>query len=849
MVAKGAFPYQFFIRVHIAFYYKICISRYFYFRLGDTLHQLHFFFPQKTCQHVFIHILRQGRSSRISINRVAAERHRHRHSFAQFFIFIKMLCRYFMLMPVHTRLSGPNTCIRYMPILRMPVSGLWYVRLAELPDGDFAGVLSLLAFDERPAPDAPAISAGLAATLELVQALDGTAPLWCATSGAVSVGGADPVRSATQAALWGFGRTAALEHADRWGGLVDLPAVLDARAVARLAGVLGGTEDQVAVRDAVVYGARLDRAPARVVSEKQRSNTVSHSRPAAADRSWRPRGTVLITGGTGALGAEVARWLARAGADHLVLTSRRGLDAPGAPELRDELTALGVTVTVAACDVTDRTALADLIDNLDGLRAVVHAAGVAQSAPLADLTPAEFAQFTAAKLAGAGNLDAVLGDRELDAFVLFSSIAGVWGSGGQSAYAAANAYLDGLAHRRRAAGLVATSVAWGPWAGGGMLADEGAEDHLRRRGLRPLAPDLAIAALRQALGAGDTAVTVADVDWTRFAPGFTAVRASALLGDLPEVRDALDVPVEETPRRALSADELLDLVQREAAAALGHADPASVAVDRPFRDLGFDSLTAVELRNRLSTVTGLKLPSTLVFDHPSATVLAAFLVAELSGGDAGNPGPAGRGGRRTDRDRRHELPLPGGIDSPEDLWRLVADGGDAISAFPADRGWDVEGLYDPDPDAAGKTLLPRRRLPARRRRVRRRLLRDEPARGPRHRPAAAAAAGERRGRPSNAPASTRGRSRRPAPACSSARTYPGYAARLREAPEGARAVTCSPATRAVSFPDGSPTTFGARGPGRHAWTPRARPRWSRCTSRRGPCGRASARWPWPAGSR
>ncbi|MEV7046561.1 type I polyketide synthase, partial [Amycolatopsis sp. NPDC051061] len=562
------------------------------------------------------------------------------------------------------------------------------VHVADLPvDGDYAGVLSLLALDERPAPDAPEITIGLAATLELVQALDDATPLWCATSGAVSVGRADAVRSAAQAALWGFGRTAAVEHAGRWGGLLDLPAVLDDRAVARLASVLGGTEDQVAVRDSAVFAARLDRAPATT-----------------SGTTWRPRGTVLITGGTGALGAEVARWLARTGAEHLVLTSRRGLDAAGAPELRDELTALGLTVTIAACDVTDREAVAALINGIDELRAVVHAAGVAQTAPLDGLGVAEFAGFTAAKLAGAENLDAVLGDRDLDAFVLFSSIAGVWGSGGQSAYAAANAYLDGLARRRRATGLAATSVAWGPWAGGGMLADEGAEDHLRRRGLRPLAPELAITALRQALDSGDTAVTVADVDWARFAPGFTSVRPSALLGDLPEVRAALDVPVDTGPARDLSAGDLLDLVQAEAAAALGHADPASVAVDRPFRDLGFDSLTAVELRNRLSAVTGLKLPSTLVFDHPTTTVLADFLAGELFGTeDAVAPAR-----RLEDADEPIAIVgmscrLPGGITSPEELWRLLADGGDAISAWPEDRGWDVEGLYDPDPDAEGKS--------------------------------------------------------------------------------------------------------------------------------------------------
>ena len=706
------------------------------------------------------------------------------------------------------------------------------VHVGDLPvNGDFDGVLSLLALDERPAPDAPGSTVGLAATLELVQALDDAAPLWCATTGAVSVGRADAVRSAAQAALWGFGRTAAVEHPDRWGGLVDLPAVLDDRAVARLASVLGGTEDQVAVRDSAVFAARLERAPATT-----------------SGTSWRPRGTVLVTGGTGALGAEVARWLARGGAEHLVLTSRRGLDAAGAPELRAELTALGVTVTVAACDVTDREAVAELIAGIDGLRAVVHAAGVAQSVPIAGLGVAEFAGYTAAKLAGAENLDAVLGDRELDAFVLFSSIAGVWGSGGQSAYAAANAYLDGLAHRRRAAGLAATSVAWGPWAGGGMLAAEGAEDHLRRRGLRPLDPGLAITALRQALDAGDTAVTVADVDWARFAPGFTSVRPSALLGDLPEVRAALDVPVEAAPARDLSAEDLLDLVQREAAFALGHADPRSVAVDRPFRDLGFDSLTAVELRNRLSAATGLRLPSTLVFDHPSATVLAAFLTAELSGTDTAPLAVRDV----ADADEPIAIVgmscrLPGGITSPEELWQLLADGGDAISAWPEDRGWDVEDLYDPDPDAEGKSysrdggfltgvgefdaaffeMSPREALATD---PQQRLLLES--------------SWEALERAGIDPRSLAG---------SQSGVFVG-AGVLRVTPPGcakppkASAGTCSPATRAVSFPDGSPTTSASRArPSR--WTRRARRRWSRCTSPPGPCVRASARWRWPAASR
>ncbi|MBU3868477.1 SDR family NAD(P)-dependent oxidoreductase, partial [Streptomyces sp. 4503] len=340
------------------------------------------------------------------------------------------------------------------------------------------GVLSLLALDERPHPDHPAAPTGLLRTGVLVQALGDAgldAPLWCATTGAVSTAASEPTGSAAQAQLWGLGRVVALEHPERWGGLIDLPATLDERAADRLAGVLGGHgddhEDQLAIRTAGILARRLAHA---------------ESVPATG-APWRPRGTVLVTGGTGALGAHVARWLAENGAEHLVLTSRRGPDAPGATELSDELVASGARVTVAACDVTDRDAVAGLLARIRDehperpLTAVVHTAGAGQFAPLAETTPADVADVVAAKVAGAAHLDALLGDTELDAFVLFSSIAAVWGSGGQGAYAAGNAFLDALAEQRRARGLTATSVAWGPWADGGLVADDEAAEQLRRR--------------------------------------------------------------------------------------------------------------------------------------------------------------------------------------------------------------------------------------------------------------------------------------------------------------------------------------------------------------------------------
>ncbi|MGV5039262.1 SDR family NAD(P)-dependent oxidoreductase, partial [Streptomyces sp. NRAIS4] len=494
-------------------------------------------------------------------------------------------------------------------------------------DEPVAGVLSLLAVDGEAAPTAAALTSGVALSVLLVQALGDAgigAPLWCATRNAVGVGPADEVADPYQSQVWGLGRVAALEHAQRWGGLVDLPGTVDDRVAGRLAGVLGqSAEDQVAIRDRGVFARRLSRLPAR------------------SDGSWSPRGTVLITGGTGALGGHVARWLAGAGADHLVLTSRRGLDAPGAAGLKAELEEAGVRVTVAACDVADREALAALLVE-HPVNAVVHAAGTAEAGMLAETSLGDFAATVAAKALGAVHLHELLGDQELDAFVLFSSVSGVWGGGGQAAYSAANAFLDGLAQHRRARGLAATAIAWGPWGEGGMVADAGDEERLRQRGLTVLRPDRAISALHGALSGGEGTVTVADVDWERFVVPFTVSRPSALLSDLPEVIDALaegpagragEPSALKEKLAALSEGEqqrlLVDTVCAHAAAVLGHSGSAAVEPDLAFRDLGFDSLTAVELRNRLTADTGLTLPATLVFDHPTPEAIARHLRSEL----------------------------------------------------------------------------------------------------------------------------------------------------------------------------------------------------------------------------
>ncbi|WP_157857240.1 type I polyketide synthase [Streptomyces varsoviensis] len=684
---------------------------------------------------------------------------------------------------------------------------------------DVVGVLSLLAFadaeahadahadveDGRSAFGSDAPSAPLAATLTLIQALGDrelNAPLWCVTSGAVAPVGPDaasahvatapeapvlPDGSAVgpyepaltdsaptdsvpidpvQAQIWGLGRVAALELPRLWGGLIDLTGALDGGeledgALDGMCAVLGGAdgEDQVAVRGARLFGRRLDRAsvPARPAAEV-----------------WKPRGTVLITGGTGGLGAHVARKLAAEGAEHLVLLSRRGPRSPGAAELTAELSALGARSTVLACDVADRAALTRVLDGLraeqETVRAVVHTAGLTSDTRIEHCTPDGVARETAAKTRGADHLDALFDSPSLDAFVLFSSISATWGSGGQAAYAAANAHLDALAAARCARGLAATSVAWGPWSGAGMAhGDVGRR--LRRHGLVPMEPAAALDALQRALTYGESELVVADMDWQGFLPAFLSARDSALLRRLPDAAPAATAgPDAEGPaesgadahdawRRALAElppDErghrLRELVRAEAAEVLGHDSTGSIDADRPFRDAGFDSLTAVELRNRLIAVTGLALPLTTVFDHPTATalgdhLLAELTVAELTGGErdgaglaSAGPQGAGSGGAARWLSTSAATPVsvdsaasaafdaaaipdgpdapaapageplaivsmacrfPGGVRSPEGLWRLVADGVDAIGDFPADRGWPLAELYDPDPERQG----------------------------------------------------------------------------------------------------------------------------------------------------
>ncbi|MFB7915559.1 type I polyketide synthase [Streptomyces sp. NPDC056061] len=521
---------------------------------------------------------------------------------------------------------------------------------ARLGDLDHtAGVLSLLAAAEEPHADRPALPAGLALTVSLTQALmaSGTrVPLWTATRGAVSTGPADPVRNPRQAMVLGLARTAAVEAPALRGGLADLPERLDAGTAGRLVSLLaqGPAADQAAVRASGVLVRRLAKAPAR----------------ADALDTWAPRGTTLITGGTGTLGSGTARRLARQGAGHLVLLSRRGPAAPGAAALVAELNARGTTAEAVSCDVTDKDAVAAVLGKLSAngtpVRSVVHLAGDRALGPLATAGPDHVADVVHARATGAAHLDELLDDTALDAFVLPSSVAGTWGVGDHAAQAAAGAYLEALAARRRARGARATSIFFGPWEEAREQLGEPDSEQLLRTGVSFLDGDLALAGLAQALHEEEGALTVAGIDWKSYLPVVTTSGPQPFFGELPEAQDltrpepAVGDGDFTTRLRSLPATErrqlLVDLIRGEAAAALGHASGEAVAEHAVFRDNGMDSLAAVDLRNRLAMATGTTLPSTVVLTHPTPAELADHLLDHLAAPPA--PGRQGVGATPTD---------------------------------------------------------------------------------------------------------------------------------------------------------------------------------------------------------
>ncbi|MEV1121017.1 type I polyketide synthase [Actinosynnema sp. NPDC049800] len=511
------------------------------------------------------------------------------------------------------------------------------------------------------------------------------------TTRAVATSDDDAV-DVTQAPVWGLVRAAQAEHPGRVV-LVDDDGTASAELVASVV-ALG--EPEIALRAGEALVPRLVAAA-----------------PATADLSAAWQGSVLVTGGLTGLGAILARHLVTEhGARRLVLTGRRGAETPGVDGLRAELTGLGADVRVEACDVTDRAAVAALLDRITAdhpLTAVVHAAGVADNALVGDLTAARTDAVLRPKVDGAWHLHELT--RDLKAFVLLSSAGGTVLAAGQGNYAAANVFLDALAAHRAAAGLPAASLGFGMWAVdtglGGPLADADL-DRMARLGTPAMAVEDALALFDSALATGDPVVTPMPVD--RAALRARSDELPALLRGLAG-RPVRAAKASDDRFAGLSGAErlraVLDVVRSCAAAVLGHASPDAIDADRPFRDLGVDSLAAVELRNALTAATGVRLPATLVFDHPTARAVAALIDGSLTTTTAVAPPPVTTSAVADDPVVIVGIScrFPGGVRDAEDLWRLVAEGRDAVGGFPTDRGWDVDGIFDPEPGRPGRTYV------------------------------------------------------------------------------------------------------------------------------------------------
>ncbi|MFD4431771.1 SDR family NAD(P)-dependent oxidoreductase, partial [Nocardia sp. NPDC058497] len=529
------------------------------------------------------------------------------------------------------------------------------------------------------------------------------------TSGAVAVAD-EPVIDVAAAAVWGLVRSAQSE--DPGGILLADIDIVDATGSQQLEDLIGSVlaadEPQLAVRADVVHTACLTRLPAVPGAEGE-----AETRLAA--------GTVVITGGTGGLGAVAARHLVSThGVRSLVLASRRGESAPGAADLVAELTGLGARVTVVACDVASRAEIQALLDAVPGdapLVGVVHTAGVLDDGVVSALTPERLDTVLAAKADAAWWLHEATKDLDLALFVLYSSAAGIFGGAGQGNYAAANTFLDALAEYRRAQGLAAVSIAWGLWdTGVGMGARLRGEDtsRLERDGMQSLTLEQGLAWFDAALIQPRATVTAARVDLAALRRA--AAIPSILRGLVRPTRRVSGTTTTALQRQIVDVSEadalraVLAVVRAEVAMVLGFDSGSEVELERNFRELGFDSLTAVEMRNRLRAVTGVRLPATLAFDYPTTQAVARFVMDELRGDDS----PAERRAAVDAPLAESSDPvvivgmscrLPGGVASPEGLWQLLIEERDAVSTFPTDRGWNVEALFDPEPGVPGKSYV------------------------------------------------------------------------------------------------------------------------------------------------
>jgi acyl transferase domain-containing protein/surfactin synthase thioesterase subunit/acyl carrier protein len=452
--------------------------------------------------------------------------------------------------------------------------------------------------------------------------------LWWVTRCAVAVKPEEDVAVAS-ASLWGLGRTVTLEMPELRCTLLDIELKASAADILVREASADDDETQLAWRSGQRHIARLVRAPALATIPRT--------------ESLRAEGTVLVTGGLGALGLEVARALAMRGVHHLLLTGRRGMATPAAARNVSELEALGAHVTVAAADVADAKVLARLLAAVPArwpLRGVVHAAGVLDDGVLDEQTPERFAHVMTPKVLGAWNLHTLTKDADLDQFVLFSSMAGAIGSAGQGGYAAANSFLDALAQHRKAHALPALSLAWGPWAERGLAAalDDRLHARLTGQGFAMITPTQGRALFEASLARPEAQLVVAPLNlrvkakapsgapvpplWRALVRG-SPVRAATSAKSTSWARELSALPADQRAEAVTSA------VRAEVARVLSFASPSAVAIDKPLRELGLDSLMAVELRNVLARRSGATLPAALLTRHPTVQAIATHMCAEV----------------------------------------------------------------------------------------------------------------------------------------------------------------------------------------------------------------------------
>ena len=545
----------------------------------------------------------------------------------------------------------------------------------------------------------------LSSVLEVVQVLAGaggrgtTPRLWVVTRGAQQVASTDAV-AVTETPLWGLGRVIALEHGELWGGLVDVDAATPLSVV--LAEVLQPRfdgETQVAYRQGTRYVARLVRSatPGR-----------GESTPAIQDGA-----VYLVTGGLGALGLLVAEWLAERGARHLILTGRHGVTTDGQREAVRRLQESGVRVQIALVDVADEAGMRELFAGIATgewpLKGVVHAAGVLDDAILLNQRWERFAGVLAPKVAGGWLLHQLTQQMELDFMVFFSSAAALLGSMGQGSYAAANAFLDGLARYRQQQGLPGLSINWGAWAEVGMAARTA---HGALAAGQMISPLLGVATLAQLLTRGGQ-VGVLPMEWRELESSgrvyqpllanfvkpaaVTAARQAVLV----EVLASL--PLNQRPAH------LSGHVQQAVAKVLGMTELPDPVVG--FAELGMDSLMALELRRRLEGDVGCALPATLAFEYPTVDELASYLLKEVLALVAPAAGATDDSMKARDGLSLQEpiavismaCRFPG-ADTPEAFWQLLRDGVDMVREVPAER-WDVDAYYDPQRPLPGKMYM------------------------------------------------------------------------------------------------------------------------------------------------